>query len=309
MKNGRFGSAYSELKYGLVRIDGRGVIIDKNEMAEAILPLPRRGSSMLGIMLGDGKLDGLADAVGSSLAVVLENEGIRRNAVAFRESSGTVLLLLHPLLSTLHLGHNGAHFKKILSFYSKNILSALESAENNRNSYFRMASLPDKTFFGGMSVNNYYVLKNAVDKTAKKLENTELSKELKVVVENPPRDARLGVVLTHIEFVLSELLSVRELYGEEKEAVLYIGYADSCLVFALKDKITPSGKLDECFFKVFSEIMKLIDVGSYVEISDSGELLLKAYIPYIKINSLANTPPHAEWSYFDYSRAYYFGAK
>ena len=142
-----FNPILKELKYGLCRLTSDLKLVDKNEMADAVFPLPKRGSNMTSCFVGgDESLSKLKSS--RAISVTLTAGGIVRNAVAFRENGDGILLLFHPLLSVLYYGNNPYRFDKLLSLHWQSIIGLLEAADGGGIAHYGVAYSADRAFYG-----------------------------------------------------------------------------------------------------------------------------------------------------------------
>lgn len=300
-----FNSALKEMKYGLCRLTSDLRLVDKNEMADAVFSFPKRGSNMaLCFVGGSDALSGLESS--RAISVTLKADGTVRNAVAFRESDGGILILFHPLLSALYLGNNSYRFDKILSLHWRSILGLLEAADGGGIANYGVTYSPDRAFFGSFDGKDFYTVARVVPQIVGKLSQTALKKELTVLVDKKCERINSCVRFTQIEYVLGELLAIREHYGKSDKARLQIGCSDNCFMLVLVDRThAQAGRVDEYYLKIFSELMKIIDVGTSAHISSDGELVVKAYLPFVKTSKFMQPTYAPRWDYFDYCRYYY----
>ena len=280
MKTKCFMQTLNDMKYGLVKLTADFKISDKNEVADAIFPLPRRGSDLSKYLeIDKAVLTSLASF--NAVTVLISRKGFRKNAIAFRASDGGIMLLFHPVLSTLKLGNNEARINKILQFYSKNIFEMLETAIKYQSEE-KLSGIPDKSFFEDFSIGKLRAVNSVVDSLVKRLAETVLNRELSVVVDTNVASKLGKISEAEVDFVVSEILAIREYYGESDNARLQIGCYENCLAVVLIDKADDNSSVkDNHYLNVFLSLMQVIDIGSYAGIDGSGELVIKAYIPFV----------------------------
>ena len=51
--------------------------------------------------------------------------------------------------------------------------------------------------------------------------------------------------------------------------------------------------------------MRLIDIGTSARVTAEGELIIKAFLPFSKTNTLMAPAFMSLWDYFDYMREYF----
>lgn len=310
--NERFNKALMNLSYGLVRLSPEFKIIDKNTAAEDIIGLPRRGSGIRTMTEDNGKsLEALGEKRGKATVVTLRENSRRINALALREDRESILLFFHPMLSVLTRGLSRGIISKIVAFYSENILDILKEASQHKGvSYFKNAGLPDKTFFSDLTVPRNFTVATALKLLTEKLDKVDLKKSLTVVVDRMDDCWAKTVNFTVFEYTVTELISVLGLYGSGEKAVMHIIPESRFLKIIVRDKMNHKISVSDRYFgRIFSEIMKLIDVGSKVTMKDDGDFEINVYIPVKQAEYVLREPlPVTEkefWSYFDYCMEYY----
>jgi hypothetical protein len=78
-----------------------------------------------------------------------------------------------------------------------------------------------------------------------------MRKKLTVLVDNKCKSVTSCVGFTQIEYVLGELLSMREFYGRSESPRLQIGCSHNCLMIVLVDRIDEkTGRSDEYYIKI-----------------------------------------------------------
>lgn len=297
----------SDIRFGLVRLTAELTVVDKNKMADVIFPLPRRNGSVADIIKNSAKqLGELGKECGSAVAVTLKGDKIARNAVAFRERDGGILLLLHPLLSTVYFEKRDRTFKRMLSYYAQGIYAIIEEME--RKSVFsstRVASL-QSVMPNDYSQRDYLSVKSAVKRAVDKVSAAVLKKKLTVVVDKIYARSARGVIFSKLEYALSELIVLRELYGESDDAVIEIGITEDCLSVTLRDRVAVDSVV-HYYVRIFCEILKILDIGSYSRLNENGELTMRTFIPFARTNSLMCDDFKTEldqYGYFEYCLAY-----
>ncbi len=269
-------------------------------MADIIFPIPRRGGSIERVLCkGAARLNELGAACGSAVAVTLTENKLRRNAVAFRERDGGILLFLHPLLSTAYFEFSDRNFKRMLAHYAAGIYAIIEEMESKSGfAYCKVASLPDMTPFE-YAQRDYYSVQSAIKRAVDKISQLVLRKKLTVVVDKMYSESARGVLFSRLEYALGELIAVHELYGKADDAVIEIGVTEDCLTVTLRDKIS-SDTAAEYYIRIFEEILKILDIGSYARLTESNELVLRAFVPFVRTSSLMCDEFAMEWENFGY---------
>lgn len=312
MEGKRFNSVFKKLRYGLIRTDAELKMIDFNAAARELLQLPKRGSSLKELLRCHGtELEELGQKEGSVITVSFPVQNKSVNAAAFREESGGILFFVHPLLSVLGVGRVKNRYVQVAQYYSSNILWILKESEQNRGfSCFRMASVPNKAYFSELFPSRHYTIANAMRILIDKLKNIDFNKEFTIVVDKLSDCWAEMVSMTTTQYVLSELFTVLELYGAGSKPIMHFGFSEKYLKIVVRDELCRKPeKSDTYFARVFTELMKLIDVGCEVRIDPSGSFSIKVYIPTIMLNMYLSVPDimvvSELWAYFDYCMDYY----
>ena len=118
------------------------------------------------------------------------------------------------------------------------------------------------------------------------------------------------VNFTLIQYALTEAITVLGLYGEGKHAVMNIGTENNEFVLTVRDRMNRALKeSDKYFARVFTEIMKLIGVGSSMKMSNDGFLELALSVPVKRAEYVLKEPSALSedelWGYFDYCMEYF----
>jgi hypothetical protein len=257
----KFASVYKSIRLGLVRLTSEMVITDKNSMADILFPFPSR----------KGRLDVCFKKENAvSELMLLEKDGVSRISLAIREKSGTVLLLLHPELSS-HLSLlNDKTLSKLVSLYSCDILEILESVVSKRKVNFIPYTFTENITDSRATVSD------AVNKVLGRLSQTVLCDELDVFVDNRLKTAIGEISQISLQRAVSELLTVRELFGEKKKAQINLIAEQNHLVFNLEDNVSIT---NPHFARIFEETVRLMGLGCVLKISEDGRLTAKILIP------------------------------
>ena len=307
MVSERFNTVYKNFKYGLVRIDDDLKIVDKNRSAEALMKLPRRGAKIIGLFADKDIISGLGRKYAASAAADLNLGGKRVCAVAFREKSGTILLLFHPLLANISRKSIKGRASRIVLHYMTGILEILGESEGG---WFTSRALPGKMNYPDISIDRSFTLKTAVRMITEKFDKTDLAYNLTVIVDKIENGYSETVNFTLIQYALTEAITVLGLYGEGKHAVMNIGTENNEFVLTVRDRMNRALKeSDKYFARVFTEIMKLIGVGSSMKMSNDGFLELALSVPVKRAEYVLKEPSALSedelWGYFDYCMEYF----
>ena len=304
-----FNSAQKSFCLGLARLDHEYRLIDYNAAAKRLIDFPRRGVFVCDMLYGGkASLNKLGKRVGDSVVVSFLIENRHLNTVAFRERGGSVLLFFHPLLATLKLGNSNKSFAKILSFYSGNILSVLtEMGAPKGTVAYRYASIPDKVYYSDLETNNLYTAKRSIETLVRKLQATNFKKKITIAVDGAPYDNTVGINILVLQYSMIELFSALQIYGEGENTSIRIGMVGDALRISLFDKLNRKlNSSDTYYARVFTEFLKLIDVGSKIEFKETGELNIEVYIPVMaNLFELGEAVPDDTWDIFYYCMDYY----
>ncbi len=281
MNGGTFNLILQRLAVGLIRLTPDLALKDKNEMADALLTLPRRGASLKGLFIDPSEISSLKPAQGCAVVTICDGARLKKAAL-FCEKDG-YLLLFHPILSMLGVGKTDGRFKKLISIYGKNIYEIIKSAESDTESVSARAVMAsENTFYADLAIFDDRTLKNALHSLLYKIAELPLKKELMIYCDNLCLSSSDIVSLTHTQYLLSELISVREQFGAKNKAELYVLQRGQALVLSLYDEAQmPKSKNLVYYLKIFSELAALLDAHCDVNISGSGELSVRVYIPLL----------------------------
>ena len=120
----KFGSVLNNIRLGLVRIAPDMSIVDKNKTADILLPLSGRGQCISDYLQNAFSL---GKERGAAKAVLLKGNGGDCIAAAIREGSGSILLIMHPVLSVHALLYGNKSLSRLLALYSCSILDFLDA--------------------------------------------------------------------------------------------------------------------------------------------------------------------------------------
>ena len=174
-----FDSVKKHFGYGLVRLSADLKLIDKNIRAEEMRVFPKRGANVMKISEDNGKkLFSLSDKVGDNIAVTF-GDGIKSvSALAIREESGEIMLLMHPLISSVTLGRNGRTSRA----YGINILKIIYGEKIERS-----LSVEEIFPFLSLNVKRLTLVTTAMSNIAEKLSKINFKNEITVNFEGIER--------------------------------------------------------------------------------------------------------------------------
>ncbi len=299
MEGKMLGPALSSLRLGLVRLTNEFTVVDKNSAADAVFPFPRRGGSIKSMLVSSSE-----KSSEQAYSVMLRNGSITKNAVAFREREG-ILLLLHPLLSALHFGKRDGRFSRVLSTYSLAIYEVIKQMEKDcEGCEYKMITLSERCFRQSPFSGDYHILGNAVLKLVNKVSAAMPRKNIALVIDNRCKKKAVGVRYSSVEYALGEIFAIREMYGLKEEAVIDIMAGDAHLDIVMHDRVESSSAA-KGYIHIASEVIRLIELGCYSHISSDGELTFKVFIPYEKVNAVhESTVACDDYGYIDYCLDY-----
>ena len=310
MTANRFSKEQMEFGYGLVRTDDGMRIIDKNLSAAQLIKLPRRGASIKAYFSDRPVSDVLGRDYGATAAAELRTDKKTYSVVVFREKSGTILMMFHPLIANFCRRKLKGRAAQLVESYLKNILEIISESENG--CYCVLAS-PEKAVMPDLTIEKNCTVATAVRKITDKLESTDLRYNLTVIVDKIKNGFSEMVNFTTVGYVLSEALTVLGLYGEGKHAVLSIGNEEHFLTFDIRDRARRAlCESDRCFARVFNEMMKMLGVGSRFVINGDGYFDITLSVQVKKAEYVLREAEAVSddeiWGYVDYWREY-FGVK
>ncbi len=248
----------------------------------------------------------MSDKHGENITVSF-SDGIKTvNAVAIREKDGNILLLLHPLISSLTLGRSG----KMSRAYGINILSIIYGEKINNT-----ISVKDIFPFYDFTVKRLTLVSTAMREVSEKLRKVNFKNKITVNFENMNISISKAVDFTTVVYVLAEILSVENTFSDGKSAVLTFCSTENTLDIILKarSKKKPVNNY-EIFARLFCESLRLYGVHAQLDISSDGFIIAKASINTEITTSYVREPgvyiEEAIWSYFDFCMDYNaFGEK
>ena len=118
----KFNKVIDKMRYGMIRLSPSLTLIDKNRVAQALIPLPKRGASIKTLFSNIAEIEALGYEKGAATTCrIYGNEKIV-GVIAIREKSGNIILFLHPLLAAICSNDINTKVKRILKYYGKYIL-------------------------------------------------------------------------------------------------------------------------------------------------------------------------------------------
>ncbi len=302
VKDYTFDKVRMNFGYGLVKLSPDMKIIDKNLKANAARVFPRRGASVLSLTEDRGKkLFSLSQRAGDN-AVISFSDGIKRvEALAIREESGEILLLLHPLITSVTLGKNG----KTSVAYGKNII-AIIYGENIEKTYSIDGIFP----FSHVSVKRLTLVTTAVNMISEKLGKINFKNSITVNFDSMQSSLSLALDFTAVTYALAEILSLENSFSDGKGSTVTFSCSGGTFNITLnarmkKDAITEG----EIFGRLFSDALKLVGVDAEVKFGTTGFISAKASVKTEITTSYVREPgvyiEESVYGYFDYAMNYY----
>ena len=312
MIKSKFGSVLRNFVHGVVRVSDDLKLIDKNPAVEKLLSLPRRGSNIGAYMKDGGKcLVSLEKRYGSVTPVVFKGFTIDFNAFAFREDSKNILILFEPILSAYYTSCVKKTVPRLVSFYSKVILSILTDADTKGECHYACGYLSNILSYDEDGITPFfYSLNNAIPVIDTKLRNIDFTKTITIVFDKNHNEKTTFVDMRTVQYLLSELLLTLELYGANDKSSIYINQTEDSLCFTVRDKLNREiTKSDGYYARIVTEILRLINVESEIKLSKDGELVFFASVPIIHDVRFIHIPQPLDeeemWGFFDYCLDYF----
>lgn len=297
-----FDSVRRHFAYGLVRLSGDFVIADKNIKAERTHVFPRRGAGVIKYTEDAGAgLFLLKEKEGENIAVSFKNGDKAINAVAIRERNGSILLLLHPLISAASLGRGG----KMPKAYAINILKIIygENIENN---------FSGEEFFSAESIaiKRPVLITTAVKSISEKLNKTNFKSSITFDLGSMRLGLSRAVDFNTVIYALTEILALENTFSDGKSAKINFTFTeetlDITLVALMKGKNINDGKM---LSRLFSEALLLFGINASVQFDSNGFISARASVNSEIAGSTVREPIisvfDAIWGYFDYGMEYY----
>ena len=311
MEDKRFGQAFLGLCYGLVRVSPDMKLIDYNSAAKRLVPLPRRGADITPLLVRSlPRLDKLGEESGSIMTQGFCYGSRRVNFLAFREESGSVLCLIHPLFAAIGIGNEGAWLSRVAKYYCKSIFALLEEADNiGGRGVFRTAALSDKVYIKRPNNRMNVTLLDGIKIVANKLVNTKYYKYIDMKFDLPLEGDTLIIEFNIIDYAITEMLAVCEIFARGNKTVLRICGDKRGMTVALTARVAGSPtESDICFLKIFNEIMKIMNVDCDIRLASDGRFTIDLIIPGEYDIRYLKDPTPFEWQYIDYALDGYWSA-
>ncbi len=302
VKDFTFDKIRMNFGYGLVKLSSDMKIIDKNIKAEQTRVFPKRGASVLKLTEDGGrKLLSLSNNAGDNTAVSF-SDGIKRvEALAVREESGEITLLLHPLITSVTLGKNG----KTSVAYGKNILAVIYG-ETVEKTYSADEIFP----FSHISVKRLTLVTTAVKMISQKLSRINFKNSITVNFDSMQSSLSLALDFTAVTYALTEILSLENTFSDGKSSTVTFSCAGGVFDIALKARMKKNAMSEsEIFARLFSDALRLVGVEAEVRFGTDGFISAKASVKTELTTSYVREPgvyiEEAVFGYFDYAMRYY----
>ena len=296
-----FDNIRKHFSYGLVRLSSELKVIDKNRKAEEYRVFPKRGASVSKFTRNIGKLAALSLIEGDNIAVSF-SDGIKSvEALAIRENSGEILVLLHPLLCSLTLGKGG----KVPVAYGVNILKIIYG-ESLEGTFSRKDLFP----FSSFSVKETTLVTTAVSNIAERINKINFKNSITVNFERMENSLSRCVDFRLVVYALTEILSLENIFSDGKSGRINISCEGETLDITLAARLKGKPISDSGIFqRLFSETLSLCGVNASLDFSKDGCLYAKASINTDITNAYVREDgvyiENAVFGYFDYAMNYY----
>jgi len=293
----QFDKIQNHFGYGLVRVSPEFKLIDKNIIADKARVFPKRGASILKLASDGGiRLISLSEKEGENIAVSF-SDGIKTvNALAIREKNGNIILLIHPLISSVTLGKNA----KASRAYGINILNLIYGEKIEKS-----LSVNDIFPFSPMSVKRLMLVTTAMKSIAERLSLINFKNSITLNFESMEKRLSKAVDFTAVVYALTEILSLESTFSDGKSAIITFSSTDDTLDIILNSRLNKNCLSDtEIFSRLFSDALKLVGVDATVKFGGDGFLFAKASVSTELTTSYVRVPgvyvEEAVWAYFDY---------
>lgn len=301
----KFNSVIHRMRYGLVRLTPDFKIIDKNKVADMLLPFPKRNSSIMRMLEEPSELEALKNEKGAADSCRIRGDGKTVGAIAIREKSGNILLFFHPLLTALCSDKNNIKVKKILRYYGKYILDIIYQAADGEGIYtVKSMGMPDRNFFINFGEERAVRLSEGLKAVARKLSITDFKNNITVLVENNTDCVFKCVNFNTLMYVVTEQLSLLSSVGLGINSKVHI-YADTNFLYVTVEDRMKEGatKADEYLARLFAEIIHLLKVYTDVRFKrDTFESTVAIPITEFsyKLREIPVTTEDECWGYYAY---------
>ena len=302
VKDFMFDKVRMNFGYGLVRLSPDMKIIDKNIKATETHVFPKRGASVIGLTDDRGKkLNELSGKAGDN-TVVSFCDGIKRvEALAIREEGGEIMLLMHPLITSVTLGKNG----RTSSAYGRNILSIIYG-ENIEKTY----SIDEIFPFSHVSVKRLTLVTTAVSMIAEKLGRINFKNSITVNFDSMQQSLSLALDFTALTYALTEILSLENTFSDGKSSTVTFSCDGEAFNITLNARMKKNAVTEsEIFGKLFVDALKLVGAQAEVKSGSDGFIFARVSLKTEMTTSYVREPgifiEEAVYGYFDYAMHYY----
>ena len=301
----KFNSVIHKMRYGFVRLTADFKIIDKNKVVDAIIPFPKRSSSIFKMLEDPQELASLKNEKGAAVSCRIHGSEKTLGAIAIREKSGNILLFFHPLLTAVCSDKNNIKVKKILKYYGKYILDIIYQAADGEGIYtVKSTGMPDKSFFINFGEERAVRLSEGLKAIAGKLSVTDFKNNITVLVENNTDCVFKCVNFNTLMYVVAEQLALLNSVGMGINSKVHI-YADTNFLYVtVEDRMKESAtKADEYFARLYAEVIHLLSVYTNVRFKrDNFESTVAIPITEFsyKLREIPVTTEDEYWGYYMY---------
>lgn len=292
-----FSPELKKLRLGLLRLSPALKITDKNPAIEKALRLPRRGADFSKICTDAAsyeKLTKLSSTPASLCVITVNSAGKAPRLLSLREKYGSILLILHPLLSTLDTAVSTEKIEKALLPHAQQILQILDypailsdiyPSNKNENETFRSAfgysASPEV-----LNIKNICPLESAVRNITDLLSGLDLKKELSFIIDPSVTAYGQFIDLSRLVYVIAEMLDTDALIAPSEASIIRInserssaGTLSGTLNIILTGRGSKLSRLYSIRLGLFSEILSLLGVHFKRRFDPDGHFMLGASIP------------------------------
>lgn len=294
-----FSPELKKLSLGLLRLTPDLRITDKNPAIEKAIKLPRRGADFSKFCIDTEareRLEKLPESPASLCVITVNSAGKSPRLLALREKDGNILLILHPLLSTLDTSISGDKIEKVLIPHAEQILKILDFPEllydiytndKNKTEPFRTALSYAKAP-ESFNIKNICPLEFAVRNTTDMLSEFDLKKELSFIIDPSVTAFGQFIDLSRFVYVLAEMLDTDALLAPAEASTVRIssersgsgaGMLSGTLNIILTGRGTKPSPLYSIRLGLLSEILSLLGVHFKRRFDPDGHFMLGASIP------------------------------
>ena len=306
----KFNKVIDRMKYGLVRLTPELKIIDKNRVADELVPFPKRASSVVRLLTNKSELESLKNEKGAAATCRIRGKSRVIGAVAIREKSGNILLFFHPLLTAICSDSENLKVKKILKYYGRYILDMIYQASEGEGIYtVKSIGMPDKNFFINFGEERAVRLSEGLKTIARKLAVTDFKNNITILVENNTDCVFKCVNFNTLMYVVTEQMSLLHSVGLGVNSKVYIHADTNFLYVTVEDRMKEMAtKADEYFARIFAEVIHLLKVYTDVKFKrDTFESTVAIPISEFsyKLREIVLTTEDEYWGFYDYCLAFW----